>query len=119
MPQVDVSWNCSNGRLTTLSLSQHNVLKEGGIWPIVTQILLAYDSSAPLRIRAELASAETEVPAAVGKACPAFVFANDQDYAYGRFLLDPTSQSAVKQRLGKIGDLFERTLLWGSLWDSV
>ncbi len=119
MPQVDASWNCSSGRLTKLSLSQHNVLNEGGVWPIATQILLAYDDSTPVRIRAELGTATTEVPAAAGKTCPAFVFANDQDYAYGRFLLDPTSQTAVEQRLGKIDDLFQRTLLWGSLWDSV
>jgi len=119
MPQVDLSWNCSNGRLTKLSLRQHNVLNEGGIWPIATQILLSYDNSAPVRLRAELGTAEADVPAAAGKACPAFVFANDEDYAYGRFLLDPTSQSAAEQRLGKISDLFERTLLWGSLWDSV
>lgn len=119
MPQVDVSWNCSNGRLTNLSLRQHNVLNEGGVWPIATQILLSYGNSAPVRLRAELGTAEAAVAAAAGKACPAFVFANDQDYAYGRFLLDPTSQTAVEQRLGDIDDLFERTLLWGSLWDSV
>jgi aminopeptidase N len=119
MPEVDVSWNCSNGRLTNLSLRQHNVLNEGGVWPVATQILLAYDDSAPVRIRAELGTAEADVPTAAGKPCPAFVFANDQDYAYGRFLLDPTSHNAVEQRLGNFDDLFERTLLWGSLWDSV
>ena len=119
MPQVDVSWNCSDGRLTQLSLRQHNVLNEGGIWPITTQLLLAYANSAPLHVRAELESASADVPAAEGKPCPAFVFANDQDYAYGRFLLDSSSQSAVEKNLGGIDDLFERTLLWGSLWDSV
>ncbi|HWC15503.1 MAG TPA: M1 family aminopeptidase, partial [Terriglobales bacterium] len=40
MPQVDVSWVCSGGRLSTLSLAQRNVLNEGGLWPIATQILL-------------------------------------------------------------------------------
>ncbi len=119
MPQVDVSWNCSSGRLTNLSLRQHNVLNEGGVWPIAAQILLGYDSSVPVRLRAELGTAEADVPAAAGKPCPAFIFANDQDYAYGRFLLDPASQTAVEERLGNIEDLFERTLLWGSLWDSV
>jgi aminopeptidase N len=52
-------------------------------------------------------------------ACPQFVFANDQDYAYGRFLLDERSRKAVVSGLGDIHDVFERTLLWGSLWDSV
>ncbi len=119
MPQVDVAWNCAAGRLTNLSLAQHNVLNEGGIWPIATQILLSYQNAAPVRIRAELKGATASVADAVGKPCPAFVFANDQDYSYGRFLLDPVSQRAVESGLGTISDLFERTLLWGSLWDAV
>jgi aminopeptidase N len=119
MPQVDVSWNCNAGHLTNLSLTQHNVLDEGGLWPIAMQIMLGYPNASPLRIRAELRQEKADVPDAAGKPCPAFVFANDQDYAYGRFLLDPVSQRAVTSDLGSIGDLFERTLLWGSLWDSV
>jgi aminopeptidase N len=47
------------------------------------------------------------------------VFANDQDYGYGRFLLDARSRKAVTEKLEDIQDVFERTLLWGSLWDSV
>ena len=119
MPQVDVSWTCSEGRLSSLSLTQHDVLNEGGVWPMAIEILLAYQNSDPLRVRAEFAGQRAEVAEAVGKPCPAFVFANDQDYAYGRFLLDPKSQIAVDSKLGNIPDLFERTLLWGSVWDSV
>jgi len=119
MPQVDTSWRCSQGRLSDLSLSQHNVLHEGGLWPIATEILLAYENAPPLRVRVEFAQEKAQVAEAAGKACPAFIFANDQDYAYGRFLLDPVSQRAVMRTLGNINDLFERTLLWGSLWDSV
>jgi aminopeptidase N len=51
--------------------------------------------------------------------CPVWVFANARDEAYGRFLLDPVSRKAVAEQLGSIQDVFERTLLWGSLWDSV
>jgi aminopeptidase N len=119
MPQVDVSWTCNAGRLTSFSLAQHNVLSEGGLWPIATEILLNYPNARPLKIRAELRQAKANVTEAVGKPCPAFVFANDQDYAYGRFLLDSVSQHAVEAGLGNVTDLFERTLLWGSLWDAL
>jgi aminopeptidase N len=51
--------------------------------------------------------------------CPQFVFANDQDYAYGRFLLDDRSKERVMEWLGNIRDPFRRSLLWGSLWQSV
>ncbi|MBV9622765.1 MAG: ERAP1-like C-terminal domain-containing protein [Acidobacteria bacterium] len=119
MPQVDVSWSCHSDRLAALALSQHNVLNEGGLWPMALELLLGYRAGSPLRIRAEIKQERTEVTDAIGQPCPAFVFANDQDYAYGRFLLDPVSQPVVRSVLGTTSDLFERTLLWGSLWDSV
>jgi len=119
MPQVDVSWSCNAGRIDRLSIAQHNVLNEGGVWPIATQILLSYANGPPVRLRAELSKEKAEIPDALGKACPTFVFANDEDYAYGRFLLDPESRRIIENQIGSIHDLFERTTLWGSLWDSV
>jgi aminopeptidase N len=119
MPQVDVAWSCDAGRLTRMSLSQHDVLNEGGIWPIATQVLLSYREAAPITIRVELTGEKANVAEVIGKACPAFVFANDQDYAYGRFLLDTESRRSVENGIGGISDLFERTMLWGSLWESV
>jgi len=70
-------------------------------------------------LKAQLNTRKAEVPQALGYACPQYVFANDQDYAYGRFLLDPRSRTAVMQNLGEVTDVFQLTLLWGSLWDSV
>lgn len=123
MPQVDVNWSCSpqgtQKKINRFTLSQHDVLNEGGIWPIATQVLLSYPKGAPVTIKAQLDSAQASVKEAIGKACPRWVFANDQDYAYGRFLLDARSRRAVMQQLGGINDVFERTLLWGSLWESV
>jgi aminopeptidase N len=119
MPQVDVSWTCEGERVSGLSLTQHDVLAEGGVWPLTTQILLSYRDRDSVRLRAQLSQAKTEIKEAAGRPCPEFVFANDQDYAYGRFLLDQQSQKAVMEKLGDVHDLFERTLLWGSLWDSV
>jgi aminopeptidase N len=61
----------------------------------------------------------TRVPEAVGKRRPAFVFANFEDYGYGRFLLDDESRAASSRDLGSVRDDFLRALLWGSLWESV
>jgi aminopeptidase N len=120
MPQVDVQWSCTpQGRIGQFSLAQHDVLNEGGVWPISTEVLLSYPRTAPVKVRAQLDGAKAVVKQAMGKPCPAFVFANDEDYAYGRFLLDAKSRKAVIAQLGGIKDVFERTLLWGSLWDSV
>jgi aminopeptidase N len=120
MPQVDVVWSCdAQSRIERFSLTQHDVLNEGDVWPIAMRALLAYPNGAPTRLRIRFNTEKTEVQEAISKPCPEFVFLNDQDYAYGRFLLDERSQKAVVERLGHVSDVFERTLLWGSLWDSV
>ena len=118
MPQVDVSWSCDGGRLSTLSLSQHGVLGSN-TWPIATQLLLQGPGGHSLRLRVDLDTTAITVPAAAGKPCPSFVFANDGDFAYGRFLLDTASRESVASRLDDVHDLFLRALLWGSLWESV
>jgi aminopeptidase N len=136
MPQVDVEWTCDAKLVTQkvrdrefvplgpqqgglhLTLKQHDVLNEGGPWPIATEVMLHYpDSDQSLRMDLKTANASMAVML-TGK-CPVRVFANASDEAYGRFLLDPVSREAVMGGLGNITDVFERTLLWGSLWDSV
>lgn len=120
MPQVDVSWSCdAQQRLDHFSLRQHDALGEGGIWPVATEIRLEYTDRSPLRVQARLNTEQADVPAAIGRACPEYVFANDQDFAYGRFLLDERSRRVVVEKLGGVPDVFERAMLWGSLWDSV
>ena len=118
MPQVDVAWSCDGDRLNELSLTQRDVLGTTDIWPITTDVLLDYGSGDPVHLRAELTQRSQDLSVA-GKACPQFVFANDQDYAYGRFLLDSRSRAAVMDHIGEMPDAFRRSLLWGSLWDSV
>jgi aminopeptidase N len=136
MPQVDVEWSCDPKLVTQkvrdrefiplgpqqgglrLTLQQHDVLDEGGPWPVATELMLHYpDSDQSIRMELKTASASTAVML-TGK-CPVWVFANVRDEAYGRFLLDPVSRKAVMKDLGNISDVFQRALLWGSLWDSV
>ena len=119
MPQVDVSWSCRENQISRFALVQRDVLNEGGVWPLATQVLLHYHDSPEVLVRVQMDKAETEVPEAVGKACPQYVFANENDYAYGRFMLDLHSRSIVMSIMPEESDLFRRTLLWGSLWDAV
>jgi aminopeptidase N len=121
MPQVDVAWNCgTKGDLTTtrIGMAQKDVLDEGGLWPIATKVLVNYGRT-ETQTRIEWKTAKTEFITGKGGECPRYVFANYQDEAYGRFLLDPVSRKAVMAELGSMNDVFKRTLLWGSLWDSV
>jgi aminopeptidase N len=121
MPQVDVEWSCGvkgDMTMTRITVSQRDVLEEGGLWPIATKILVNYGKT-ETQTRIEWKTAKTEFITGKGGECPRYIFANYQDEAYGRFLLDPISRKAVMSQLGNMEDVFERTLLWGSLWDSV
>jgi aminopeptidase N len=120
MPQVDVEWSCNGaGTIDSLKLLQRDVLHEGGVWPIKTRLLLAYDDAPPERIVVQLEGARTTIREAAGKKCPAYIFANDGDFGYGRFMLDERSRKAVPDRIAKVKDAFHRTMLWGTLWDAV
>jgi aminopeptidase N len=50
---------------------------------------------------------------------PLYIFPNYQDYGYGIFLLDERSRAYVLENIQNEKDDFLRTMMWGSLWDSV
>lgn len=120
MPQVDVEWSCDEkGRLNRLILNQHDVLDEGGIWPIKLMVGQFYQAPGAINVRSDVPLRGAKLDLQPFGPCPDYIFGNTGDYAYGRFLLDPRSRQFVMEHLGGIGDVFHRTLLWGSLWDSV
>jgi aminopeptidase N len=123
MPDVRVRWAANRrGLVSRFEVEQRDALGEGGSWPMRLKLLLApADGGArPEVLTVTLPGAGvTRVPEAVGKRRPLFVFANFEDYGYGRFLLDPASREYVARNIGAVRDDFLRALLWGSLWESV
>jgi aminopeptidase N len=120
MPQVEIDWSCDAGsRISAFRIRQKDVLNEGHRWPVRTQVLLGYKGGRFERVAASMTAAEAGVPDAIGKGCPDYVFGNNEDHAYGRFLLDPKSQAAIVEELPHTADPFLRALLWGALWDSM
>jgi aminopeptidase N len=119
MPEVDIAWGCDGQqRISSFLIRQKDILGGGHMWPVNTEVLLAYNDKFE-RIPASLAGAESPVPDAIGKSCPDYVFGNNEDHAYGLFLLDAKSQTAVADKLAQVSDPFLRALLWGALWDGV
>ena len=119
-PRIDVEWSCdAQGLIDRFEIRQRDVLGEGGLWPNKTRLLLAYDGAEAQRIAASFEGERTTIREAVGRKCPAYVFANDGDFGYGIFMLDAKSRAAVMSRIAGIGDRFLRALLWGALWDAV
>ena len=119
MPQVEVSWSCRQGKIAELTLHQQDVLKDGYVWPISLELFAAEHGAAkPLVMRVNWNEASHAVNDAIGRACPAYVFANYNDEAYGRFLLDPASEIAMKPFV-PANDALLHSMLWGALWENV
>ncbi|MBA2504105.1 MAG: ERAP1-like C-terminal domain-containing protein [Pyrinomonadaceae bacterium] len=122
MADVRARWSADaqSGRINSFALEQRDVLGEGGQWPQRLRVLLAYRNAPPQTLTVTLDNAPvTFVKELQGRPRPDYVFANYEDYGYGRFLLDDVSRAYVLAHLGEVKDDFLRALLWGSLWDSV
>ncbi len=120
MPEVRLAWDTDReGRPRNVVLEQHNVLNEGGTWPMKLKVFALPESGLPRSADALLRGESARVRAIDGMPEIEFAFANSGDYGYGRFLLDPASRDAVLARPGIVqGDLL-RALVFGSLWESV
>ncbi len=59
----------------------------------------------------------TEVTAAAGRPVPALLLVNDDDLAYAKIRLDPTSMSTAVEHLGALDQSLPRALVWGAAWD--
>ncbi len=125
MPEVQQRLTVRDGKIVKLELVQKPAqpLSGAAAWPMRTQVLLAYGEASDKKwetIPVDLSTVTTEVVAARGKAAPAFVFANYQDYGYFLTLLDSASVHSLSAgELGKVHDGLLRTMLWGALWDQV
>jgi aminopeptidase N len=120
MPEVTVHWTCdAENRIAQFEIAQSDTLGEGHTWPVETQVLLGYKNDPGTKVKVAFNTARAAVPGAVGKSCPDYVFGNDEDHGYGRFLLDDRSLAGVSADLEAVKDPLLRALLWGALWDSV
>ncbi len=138
MPEVRVSYQCDAGKIASLKLTQKDVLGTAVLWPMSHEVLLLARRGEGVDVQTlpvRWSSASYAVEKAVGTPCPVLVFANENDFGYGRFLLDERSAARVTVFLdptaekGPDGGIFaavsdekfplRRSMLWGALWDNV
>lgn len=113
---------------TIYSLEQQDVLSENGLWQMKVKVLMDFGDG---RKEVEEVTLNEQKERVKGfftyivrsprnnQPTPKMVFANFGDYGYGRFLLDANSRDYAMQNIGTEKDAFLRSMLWGSLWDSV
>ncbi|HEY6239560.1 MAG TPA: M1 family aminopeptidase [Burkholderiales bacterium] len=120
MPEVRLSWDTDrDGRPRNVLLEQRDALNEGGIWPMKVTVFVLPETGPPRSAEVSLVGESARVSEIEGMPEIEFAFANFGDYGYGRFLLDPASREAVLTRPEIVkGDLL-RSLIFGSVWESV
>jgi aminopeptidase N len=119
MPTIEAKWALDGaGRIKRFTLSQSDGLRDGGLWPMRTELLVAGEG-APQTLAVTLDAKAAKVRGLEGKPAPRYVFANHGDYAYGRFLLDEASRAAVLADVTSVPDPFLRALLLDALWEEV
>lgn len=120
---VRARWECRAGRISQFTLAQsappdHPVLRphrgEIGFYYVGKDgSTLQLGSTAS----AAYAGAETAVPQALGRPCPAVVFPNQNDYDYVKVELDKVSLDAVQKHLGRVDNRLGRQMMWWALFD--
>ena len=72
MPEVDVAWSCSGDEMQSLTVTQHNVLNEGLVWPMAMEVGLYYPDGSkwdmPLEINAAATKSTARLPTVIGPA---------------------------------------------------
>lgn len=122
MPIVEQHLDVRDGKIARLLLVQRPAqpsLSGAGGWPLKVQLRLHYANAQPVQLPVELRGDTTEVRAAVGRAAPSFVYANEGDYGYAIVLPDSASVVWLERHVSEVSDDFLRAMLWGSLWDMV
>jgi aminopeptidase N len=120
MPEVRLSWDTDReGRPRNMTLQQHDVLGEGGLWPMKVTVFALPEEGLPRSAEVELTGENTPVPQLEGMPEIDFAFANFGDYGYGRFLLDPASRDDVLDRPEIVQGALLRSLVFGALWEAV
>lgn len=111
----------NGGGCMPIRLNQTPTSLETGKWSMNLKILVKFsngrdwDSGMPLRD----GTMDLSVCDAADNATTLMLFPNYQDYGYGIFLLDPRSRDYVLKNIQNEKDPFLRSMMWGSLWDSV
>ncbi|HEX2202359.1 MAG TPA: M1 family aminopeptidase [Longimicrobium sp.] len=123
MPRVETVLETEGGRIRRLALAQRPSRDlpgdPGGAWPGKVRVRLAYHDREDVLLPVAFAGDTTVVEGAAGLPAPDYVWANDGDFGYGLFLLDPASERYVERHVGEVDDDLLRAMLWGALWDAV
>ena len=120
---IEAQFSCVDGKVTDFALLQtapadYPILRtqriQVGFFRDIDGVV-ARDEVLPITY----SGASTELPEAIGKACPDLVYPNYKDLGYVLVKLDPRTRNNLEAMIGRIDDSFQRVMFWQTLWDNV
>ena len=117
MPCLETHWEIEDGasKRLRLSITQRDSQQQGRNWPVETQICLFFPDGSTRTIRSAFDGPRSAPLELLVDEPPRFIFANDEDYGYGTFLLDDRSLPEVIAEVDHLPDPLRRLLLRGSI----
>jgi aminopeptidase N len=121
---IGARWHTQDGRLAALELRQSAPSGHPVLRPHATVVALVWQpgDGAPLAvdaIAARIDGAVQELPEAVGRPAPVFVFPNHGDHDYALVQLDAESVAFALERLPDLPEALLRQQVWSTLWEMV
>jgi len=120
---IEAQFSCVDGKVTELALLQTAPAEYPFLRTQKVQVGFFRDIDGVVTtdeiIPVTYAGASTNVPEAIGKACPDLVYPNYGDYGYLLVKLDPTTNRNLGAMIGRIENPFQRAMFWQTLWDNV
>jgi len=120
---VAATWETDGDRLSSLALTQTAPEAYPTLRPHHLEVALVRNvEGAPPSVEAldvDLEGARVEVPTAIGRPAPDFVFPNHNDHGFAKIALDEASLEWLRGNLDTIEDPLLRQLVWQALWHMV
>ncbi|MFT4925686.1 MAG: aminopeptidase N [Phenylobacterium sp.] len=120
---MKLNFSVDNGKIAGASVTQSGGQHNPILRSHVNQIGLFYVEDGQLQVKDKIkvtfAGQTTLLPALNGKAAPAMILPNVDDYDYIKVRLDDKSLTWFKAHWALVKDPATKALVWGILWDMV
>jgi len=114
---TDVRLN-GKGRLESITVTQHDPMARGLLWPQRLRVALGYDGAVK-ELPVYVTGSETVVRDAKDLPAPHFVLPAGGGLGYGLFTLDEGSRAYLLGHIEDIPDALTRGVAWVTLWDNL
>jgi aminopeptidase N len=121
---IGATWQSQEGRVSAMELQQSAPSDHPVLRPHTTVVGLVWqpEPGGPLAldpIPARIDGKVQELPEAVGRPAPLFVYPNHGDHDYALIRLDPVSLAFALDRLPELPEALLRQQVWSTLWEMV